>query len=403
MADEPNPTPVAPTPAPAPEVSGISGMLAKFDLGVAEIDAKKPVASDETKTTPDAPKTEPKPEEAKPEPKPDEPVPDSTPIVEPVWDKAPKNLRNAHFKFKRETEEKIAKAEAKVKELEGKSVQSPDDLKKIKASEERIAALEKSLEEKDSRLMQADYSKSDEFKRLYIDKGERAYKKAVADVKTLRVKVTDQTTQEEVERPATEADFNALRKLDAYEQDKKLDEMFGASAKRVAMHINNLDSIESEANEAISGAREKSAEQQKQAQKQREERNGEFEAASKRANAELLEKHAAYFAPDETNPEASKALASGYEYVDEVAKNNGKASVKEHAESTAIVRALAAAAPRLMVEKKQLAAKIKGLEEELAKYRSSSPGNAGSKASGAPLDDKPIGLKGMAAAFDKAK
>ncbi len=390
MADEPNPNPTpSPTPAaaaPAAEPArGISAMVAEL--------------SGDTGTPPPATKPDKAPAAA-PEPKPDAktPVSEPKPTAEPdavgegLWKTAPKHLKNDHYKFKRETETKISGYEAKIKELEGKSVQSPADLKRIKDLEERSAQLEKDLSDREDRLKQADYSKSDEFKRNYVDKGTRAYNKAVADVKALKVTVTD-ADGNEIERPATQADFDAIRKLDPYEQDRKLDEMFGPSAKRVALHINLLNSIEEEANEAITSAREKSAAKEKEQAELNQKQGAEFETHSKTAMDELVKSHPMYFAPDETNPEASKALEGGMKFVEDAAKNANSMSPKQYAETTVILKALAGAAPRLMVEGRQKDAKIKGLEDELAKYRKSSPGAASPGSSGAPVVKEERGIE----------
>lgn len=404
MADAPiAPTPTqtpAPAPAPSGEISGIKSMMDKFDAGVAKIESGKPDAAPEPPKADVAPKVEQAPVVATPEPA--KPTAAPEPEVEPAWDKAPKNLRNAHFKFKRDSEEKVAAAQKRIAELESKPTQSPDDLKKIQANEARIAELEKGIEEREKYLAQADYSKSDEFKKKFVEPGNKAYQNAVTAVKNLKIKVADKDGNE-MERAATEADFNALRKLEPFEQDQKINELFGTSASRVLWHLNNLERLEGEANEAIATAKEKSAESQKAWHKQQEEINGEFKTHSERAMDELVKNHSVYFAPDAANPEATAALENGFKYVDDAAKNAANLTPKERAETTALIRGLAAAAPRLMVEKKQLLAKLSGLETELAKYRKSSPGNA------SPTPSAPVatpsasegGLKGMSKAFDK--
>jgi len=381
-APSPTPTP-APTPSPAPAAPSPARGIAAMVSGLSGEPEPKPEPAP-------TPTPEPKPTAA-----PTGAAPEPEPVGEGLWRTAPKHLKNDHYKTKRELEGKISEFERKTKELEGKTTQSPADLAKIKSYEERVAALEKDLADRESRLVQADYAKSDEFKRLYIDKGAKAYTKAIAEIKGLKVKTVNEVGDES-ERPATQADFDAIRKLEPYDQDRKIHEMFGTSASRVALHLNILNSIESEANEAIASANEKATVTQREKESSRLKGTQEFEAHAKAAESELLKTHAVYFTPDETNPEATKALENGLKFVRDAAKNSMTMTPKESAETATIIEYLAGAAPRLMVEKKQLTAKMTALEAELAKYRKSSPGAASPGTAPAPA---PKEARGIAAAI----
>jgi hypothetical protein len=396
IPDAPAGLPAEPAPdsAPEPPKSGIMAAMAELDA-----EAAKP--------EPAAPEPKPAPEPAKPDPKAKlatdpKTAPEPEVVGEGLWKTAPKHLKNDHYKFKRETEGKIAEYERKVKELEGKSTQSPADLAKIKSLEERSAQLEKDLNDRESRLIQADYSKSEEFKRLYVDKGARAYTKAIGDIKHLKVRSVNAETGEETERPATQADFDAIRRLDPYEQDKKLQEMFGHSSARVAWHINELNGIEISANEAIESAREKSEAQRKEFETQNQSRISDLANFSKSAQEELVKNHPGYFAPDPENPEATTALQKGYDFVDS-ALNSKDVTPRERAEKATVIRSLAAVAPRLMVERKQDRAKIASLEAELAKFRKSSPTGAELNLNpAAPAKTEDRGILSAAKAFDDA-
>jgi hypothetical protein len=400
IADAPAGLPTEPAPAAAPEPakSGIMAAMAELDAEVAKPDH----AAAPDKPVPNAPAPKPDAKATAPDVKPVKPesVPDE--VGEGLWRTAPKHLKNDHYKFKRETEGKISEYERKVKELESKSTQSPADLAKIKSLEERSAQLEKDLHDRESRLIQADYSKSEEFKRLYVDKGARAYTKAIGDIKNLKVRSVNAETGEESERPATQADFDAIRRLDPYEQDKKLQEMFGHSSARVAWHINELNGIESSANEAIESAREKSEAQRKEFETQNQSRISDFANFSKSAQDELVKNHPGYFAPDPENPEATTALQKGYDFVDS-ALNSKDVTPREHAEKATVIRSLAAVAPRLMVERKQDRAKIASLEAELAKFRKSSPTGADLNLNpAAPVKTDDRGISAASKAFDDA-
>lgn len=380
----PSPAPSAPAAPAAPAGGGMKDFISKM---AAKPEPKAPVASpapeppnEPTATTapaaviPAAPATD-----------------DHADVPDAIWEKAPKNLKNNYYKMKRELETKLTTNETRLKELESKPNQSPADLKRIKELEERITKQEKDLEDREQRILQADYRSSKEFDEKYASKGNKAYQKAIGDVKALQVTLTD-ADGNQTQRPATENDFNALRALPPYEQDKKINELFGTSAWRVSNHMRTLEALEQEANEAISTAKVKADENRRNFEKQNAERTTEYTTHADAYNAELVKTHAAYFAPDPTNPEASAALEQGLKYVDDAAKNHSKMSPKDLAETTSMIRYLAGSCPRLMTEINQWKTKYAALEEELGKYRKSSPGSApspaGSNGAKAPEPEK---------------
>jgi hypothetical protein len=397
----PSPAPASPSPAPsapaapaAPPGGGMKDFISKMSA-----------------------KPEPKPGgAAAPEPPKDPAAPPATPaapaaptddhpdVPDAVWDKAPKNLKNAYYKTKRELETKLTANEARLKELESKPNQSPADLKRIKELEERITKQEKDLEDREQRILQTDYRSSKEFEEKYVAKGNKAYQQAVNDVKRLQVKLVDADGNETM-RPATENDFNDLRKLSPYEQDKRINEMFGTSAWRVSNHMRMIESLEQEATEALATAKTKSDEARRNFDKQNAERSNEFKTHADSYNAELVKTHSVYFAPDPANPEASAALERGLKYVDDAAANQSKMSPKDLAETTSMIRYMAGCAPRLMTELKQVREQLAAKDEELSKYRKSSPGGApsptGSNGAKAPEPEE-RGIGAIKAMMEKA-
>lgn len=396
----PLPAPVAPaspipssTPKPAAPVAPAALTPAaeapKPPVGMNDFIAKmgKPAESPKSDVAPKSPEgTVPAPVVA---PEIDAPV-----VGDEVWEKAPKNLKNSYYKFKRESESKLSEYDKKIKELENKPNQSPADLKKIQELEARSTKLEKDYQDAQERLTQADYSKSDEFKRNFVDKGQKSYQQAINDIKRLSVNVTD-AAGDTTQRPATQEDFDLIRSLPPFEQDKKINEMFGTSAYRVAAHITSLERLEGEANEAISNARTKAEETRRDNEKKFGERSTEFKSHADKFKTDIETAHAAYFAPDPANPEATEALNNGLKYVDDAASRQHEMSPKDLAETTTMIRYLAGAAPRLMVEKKQLTEKLAALETELSKYRKSSPSSATPSATSAPVKTEARGISAM--------
>jgi hypothetical protein len=390
----PNP-PVEQTPPPASAPvqeapKGIMDAMAQLDAGVAAAD--KAAASH----APGPAKGAPQPPPADKTDAPAVAAPKDEPIVEPAWEKAPKNLKNAHFKFVRETGEKTSKLESKIKELEGKAIQTPADEKKIKEYEDRIAAYEKQVSDRDQALIESDYSRSAEFKREYIDKANTKYAQAISVVKTLQI-----TNAEGESRQATEADFRALLRLEPAAQDAILDQ-FGVSKNRVLSYINQLQSIEEAGTEAIAKSREKAVEKSKQQQAEFGNRSNEFKNITTSAIEELVKARPEHFLPDPANPEATKIFENGLKFYDNTVENNGNLSVKELAERAVIMRYGFAAYARLAHVDKQKTAKITALETELAKYRKSSPGSAAPTGGerGTPEPKKVMSIMEAARAFD---
>lgn len=369
MADpttSPEQTPPPTSTPAAPEApKGIAAAMAQLDAGVAEMEkaksdatpkepAKETLVAAPEKTEDKTPSTEPKPE----------------PEVEPQWEKAPKNLKNAYFKYRRETTEKITKAEARIRELESKATQTPADLAKIKQLEERAEQLQKELDARETALVEADYSKSTEFKRDYVDKANAAYTQAISVIKTLTV-----TNSEGESRLATEADFRALLKMEPAQQDIELDK-FGVSKNRVLAHINKIQGIEEAGNEAIARAREKAAEKTKQHQAEIGTRSEVFKQSYAVAQDELVKFKPEVFGTDEANPEANKIFENGLKFYDDTVANNGNLTPQQLAERAVIMRYGFAAYPKLELLLKKERANSAALKEELAKYRKSAPGNA---------------------------
>lgn len=376
--------PAAPTPAaeaPKPSV-GMNDFIAKMGKPAepAKPDAA-PKLGTEAAGVPQTPAT------------PDTQTPEIE-VGDEVWEKAPKNLKNSWFKLKRESGAKIAEYDRKIKELEGKSNQSPADLKKIQELEARSAQLEKDLEKRENLLAETSYERSAAYKKDHLDKWDAAAKRIGTAVSALKVKVVDGEGNE-TERLATGVDIDRLRAMDAGAQDDAVNQMFGKSAYRVFGFLNELDGLERDSKEAVANAKSKSDETRRTGEKQYSERSTEFKSHAEKFKTDIETAHAEYFAPDPSNPEASDALQKGFEYVDNAAANQHTLSPKDLAETTTMIRYLAASAPRLMKEKTQLKEKVAALETELSKYRKSSPNSATPSATSVPVKTEARGISAM--------
>lgn len=379
------PAPAAPVATPSAAAPAPAAEAPKPKVGMNDFISKlgKPSEAPKADAAPDTKPTDPA--------KPAEPA---APTGDDIWDKAPLKQKNAHFQYKRETETKLQEYDRKIKELEGKSSQSPADLKKIQELEERASKLEKEIERRENLIAETSYERSAAYKKDHLDKWDEAAARIGKSVSVLKVKSTD-ADGNVTERPANGADLDKLRSMDAHSQDVAVNEMFGSSAYRVFAFLNELDGLERSSREAVATAKVKSDEARRDSEKKFGERSTEFKTHAERFKGDIEKNHPEYFSPDPANPEASEALKAGFEYVDSAASRQHEMTPQDLAETTTMIRYLAASAPRLMKEKTQLTSKITSLEAELSKYRKSSPGSAAPSASSPPVEKESRGIDAM--------
>lgn len=392
MADEPiNPNPAPATP-PATEPTKSEGGIDGLMSSLVKSNSDAPVKPVETLKEGDKVAVQPSADiPPKPEPKDDD---------DSFWDKAPPKFKNAFQKFKRTQTESVSTLSKKIKDLESKPIQDPVTVEKIKSLEKEREDLRKELGSSKDLLRQSDYQRSDEFKRDHIDKINSAYKFAVQVVSGLEVKFLD-GNQDEQKRPATEADFRALLKLEPREQDQKIDEMFGSSAKRVLLHIEKLKDLESKANEAIGNAQKSAEEKAKQSQAELGTRAQAFKDAETVAEQDILKLHPEFFAPDpKTNPDGSKMFSNAQKFFDETVSGGANLTPQQLAERGVAMRYMFSAFPVIKSLLEQEKTKSASLESELAKYRKTDPSEGGGRPSPSGTPAKSKGIDGL---FDGVK
>lgn len=393
VIDAPPVTPAAApaAPAAAPEApTGIAAMMAQLDADTVPKPAATPAPDAKATPDPKAPAADPKAKV--------EPAPNPKANTALSWDKAPEKFRKAYEESAKELEardKKIAEFEAKIKAIEGKKVETPADTKLIEEYQGRIKALEQDL-------AQSSYERSPEFKRNYVEKWNNTYKSAVEEVKSLMV--GEGVGDERKERPATEADFRAILKMETKDQGPAARRLFGDSADVILTHRNDLRRIEREGQEALAHAKEthetQSKEQQLASQKQQE----TYERSKQDAENELRTKWPQFFGDDPADEEVTQALNGGREFVKNAIAKMPTATPEVRAAYAAVIEARAAAYPRIALERNRANEKVKALETELAKYRGSDPGAA--KVSGAAAktgeggEEPAEGIAALAAKFN---
>jgi len=100
-------------------------------------------------------------------------------------------------------------------------------------------------------------------------------------------------------------------------------------------------------------------------------------------------------------PESSNDF-KGFVGSEKIAASMDTMPLDQRAAYGAVLRARAAAMPRMMLEYNRVAAERDAMKEELEKYRGTDPGATGKNGVQAPSNDKPKGINDFAAVFDQS-
>lgn len=370
---QPTPTTaVQPTAIPSANASPVpENPLGSANL-VAEMD--KMLSSPEPEQ-PDKPAAEEKPAEpavaVKEEKKPEVKVEPKK--VEPIKEKDPVQLRK-----------RLAEIEEKYKGLEQTSTNEKRELaEKISAFEKRKyltpeqeqqqIALQKKLESTEAELYSRDYKESPEFKEKFEKKWQTAYAAAIEEVGSIAV--IDENGNE---RAATRADFDKVRNApNGLERRRMAKALFGEDAGVVIDHLNNLNSIQTAANEEISTRRLEFDHKRQEYSERMKQEGGRYQQVMQDTATQLVQKYPEFFGEDKENPEINAQLKSGFEFVDKALSDNGSIPVEDKATRASIIRHWAAAFPRLITTVKSKDAKIAELEKTITDLRGSDPGSGG--------------------------
>lgn len=381
------------------------------------MDAGKPLPRDEkgkfvkpTEKPPAKPPEKPaerqieKPPEKPAAEKPAEETPEKPAEVKPV--KAAE-LRNAYEglkkKVKEELEPEVQRLRAKVQEYEAKP---PEDtapiLQKMKALEERNAALEKRIEF-------VDYQQSAEFSTKYDQPYREAWDRAVAEFRELTVR--EQDGQDEMGEPkfktrgADETDLLRLGNMKLADMDATATQMFGASAPRAIRHIEDLKRLSASKNKALAEAQTRASEWRSQQQLQSKSRNETLAKTWAEVNKSLGEKFPKAFNPDEGDSEDKAAHTKGFALADlmfvgeagltpeqveslpaafrDAVKSKKPLTDEQRVQLHAIARLKMANHDRKVAALKKANLRIAELEKALAEYEASEP-KADKAGAGAP-------------------
>lgn len=284
-----------------------------------------------------------------------------------------------------------------VDEWKGKAAQLEKDLAAAKTSivpeeerktiTERLTKAEQRAKELEDHIRFVDYKKSDEFRTKYQEPYEKAWTKAMSELK--EISVVDPGSEQA--RPATADDLLQLVNLPLGKAREVANAVFGDFADDVMAHRKDIRNLFEAQNTALSEAEKNGAERIKSEQ----EKAKTFQSQVTKfvsdawdvANQSALndEKYGKFFKPIDGNQEINQRLAKGKELVDRAFSENPldpkltpderRAVVQRHA----AVRNRAMAFGRVLYELNQSVEKIAALEKELSQFKSSEPTTGGGR------------------------
>jgi hypothetical protein len=356
-----------------------------------------------------APAKPPEPKEAVAE----APGPDDEPVTPlephegaPVKPVKAADLRTAYEglkkKVKEDYEPKVAKLEARVKELEASG---PEKMTPIV---EELTQKKQRLEELEAEVRHVRYEKSQEYQDKYEKPYLEAWKKAAADLSELTVE-----TEGGESRAATTADMIHLSNLPLGEARAQARIMFGDAADDVMAHRRVIRELSSAQSKALDDAKKNASEHETKLASQREIQHQQTVKLWQESNKALAEKFPKWFAKVEGDEEGNSLLERGFSLADlhfvgskdltpeqiemlppkfrDKIKANGNLDVQDRVALDALLRHKIASHSRLAFNLKKANTRIAELEKSLSDYEASTPpaGKAGeaSRASGVSETD----------------
>ena len=318
-------------------------------------------------------------------------------------------------KVKEEYEPKVQSLTAKVAELESRK---PEDgapiLQKMKALEERNAALEKHIE-------YLDFQESDNFTKNFAEPYRQAWAKAVSDFKGMRVKEAD--GEDEMgnpkfkSRPADENDLVRLANMSISDMDVAANEMFGYSAARAIGHIAKIQDLATAQSEALETAKKTALETRQRRQLEAKSQNETVAKAWTEVNKSLEDKYPKAFHVEPTDVEDKAAHTKGFALADlnfigpaalspeaiEALPTTFRDTIKAKQPLTPLQRVQLHALARLkmanhdrqVVRNRKLTARVAELEKTVKEYEDSEPsarraGGGGGSGGGPPRDPQEV-------------
>jgi len=273
-----------------------------------------------------------------------------------------------------------AKVQTLEKELaDAKKSSLPEaEVQEVRSRLERAEARAKELEE---HIRYVDYSKSQDFQDKYMKPYEKAWERAMSELKELTLGEPGN------ERAFSPEDMLTLVNMPLGQAREAAKSMFGDFADDVMAQRKEIRRLADEQNMALEEARKNGAEREKQLRdnftKQQSEMVSFVSDEWKKANEEAInhEKVGQFFKPIDGDEEGNKLLERGYQMVDKALAANPLDPRLNPEQRRSIIRAhsamrnRAAAFGRLVQQVQKLRAREAELVKELEQFKSTEPTN----------------------------
>lgn len=280
----------------------------------------KPPDKPKDKAQDKPPKPEDKPAD-KPEDKPlDKPEdkPGDKPAEKPVAPVKASDLRTAFEglkkKVREEYEPELQKLRVKVADMESKGAGDSAALM------EKIKGLEKEKETLQKEIAFFDETRDPEFIKTAVEPYQKAWENAVSTFRELRVRV--QEGEDDLGEPkftyraANEDDLWKLATMSLAEMDIAAQEMFGPSAPRALLQVENLKQLSDKHKQALETTRKNIDQLRAERKAKREQQNKAVAQSWMEANKALEEKFPTAYNPKEGDAEDSAAHLRGFALAD---------------------------------------------------------------------------------------
>ena len=321
---------------------------------------------------------------AKPAAKPDtKPVDfDDPKISAPELRKHLKDLSSRLDTTTKEKEKTVRDLQSQIDGFKQKRFWTEDDQKLLESAQKRLT-------EAESRLHAVDYTQSPEYLDKYKKRLDEIWKTASEEVVGLQVLLPPVEGEEQKYRPANSADLLQVVDAPATQRMAIAKKLFGDDRDTVLGWAREIDLIRREASRAVAEKQSGYEKTMKERAAQDTQTQRQLQEFIHKSTESLAQKFPDIFAPPEDDPEAADALKRGFQFVDEFVNKQGEMNINEKAARTAIIRAQAAAYPRLVHDVRKLRAEVERLTSENAKLLGQDPANMGGEGGGgeAPADD----------------
>lgn len=304
-------------------------------------------------------------------------TPPSGAPTEPVKDK-----KVSPWKLVEEWKGKYAKLEKDYADSKASVVPEGDR----KSITERMERAESRANELEDHIRYVDYSKSAEFRTKYQEPYEKAWGRAVSELK--EITIDDGAGGE---RAVSHQDILDLVNLPLGKAREMADSIFGSFADDVMAHRKEIRQLYESQNSALEEAKKNGAERVRLSQEQFQKQNGEIRKfvtdTWTKENGEITkhEKFGKFFTPVEGDEEGNQRLDKGFKLVDQAFSANPldpKLTPEQRAlvvRQHAAVRNRAAAFGRLTHQLEQAEAKYAAVLKELEEYKKGEPPGTGGR------------------------